>query len=111
MNNKVKREEILLMSALVELCRMPKKKQVIGKYLGLFQDGMKDKTKRIAETVGELLSLWQKLNFPNVSKQQIRAKVSQLVNEYISYRKKKAKKFEEDLENVFDIMKIDGFWL
>ena len=111
LNDKVKRrEEIPLMSALVELCRMPKKKKVVGRYLGLFQDGMKDKTKRIAEIVGELLSLRQKLNFPNVSKQQIHAKVSQLVNGYISYQKK-VKKFEKDLENVFDFTKIDGFWL
>ena len=34
-----------------------------------------------------------------------------MVNDYISYRKKKTKKFEKQLENVFDTTKIDGFWL
>ena len=88
---------------------MPKKKQIIGRYLGLFQDGMKDKSKRIAEIVGELLSLWQKLNFPNVSKQQICAKVSQLVNGYITYRKKKPKNLKKILKMCLILRKLTNF--
>ena len=33
------------------------------------------------------------------------------MNDYISYCKRKTKKFEKQLENVFDTTKIDGFWL
>ena len=77
----------------------------------LFQDGIKNKTKRIALISEEFVCLCQKLNFPTISKQQVSSKIFRLANDYISYRKKKTKKFEKQLENVFDTTKIDGFWL
>ena len=69
LKSKVKqREEIPVMSSLTGLSRMPKKKQIIGRFLRLFQDGIKNKTKRIALISEELVCLWQKLNFPTISK-------------------------------------------
>ena len=106
-----RREKILVMSSLTDLCRMPKKKQIIGRFLRLFQDGIKNKTKRIAVISEELVCLLPTLNFPTVSKQQVSAKISRLAIDYISYRKKKTEKFEKQLKNVFDTTKIEGFWL
>ena len=75
LKSKVKqREEITVMSSLTDLCRIPKKKQIIGRFLRLFQDGIKNKTKRIALISEELVCLWQKLNFPAISKQQLAQK-------------------------------------
>ena len=54
---------------------MPKKKQIIGEYLVLFQDGIKNQNKSVAKVTEELIHLWQ-LNFPIVTIQQANAKVS-----------------------------------
>ena len=58
LKSKVKREEeIPVMSSLTDLCRMPKKKEIIGRFLRLFQSGIKNKTKRIALISEKLVCL------------------------------------------------------
>ena len=62
------------MSLLTDLCRMSKKKQVIGRFLRLFQDGIKNKTKGIALISEELVCLRQKLNFPKFRSNKVAQK-------------------------------------
>ena len=64
------------------LVQNAKKKQIIGRFFRLFQDGIKITTKRIALISKELVCLWQKLNFATISKQQVSAKIFRLVNDY-----------------------------
>ena len=71
-----RREEIPVMSSLTDLGRIPKNKKIIGRFLRLFLDGIKNKTKRIALISEEFVCLCQKLNFPTVSKQQVNSKIS-----------------------------------
>ena len=62
-------------NSLEELCRMPLKKAIIGRYLGLYDEMVysKDRIKKISV---ELNHLWSNLNFPAVSLQRIEKKNS-----------------------------------
>ena len=70
-----RRSEILLLAnVLDELCRIPTKSNILGRYLGLFCTE-KGREKRQHIIFGELLVLWQKLNFPILSKARILIKL------------------------------------
>jgi hypothetical protein len=106
-----RRSEIpLRVSGLRELCKMPLNKDVVGRFLGLHQE-MRKKKLRIENIAKELNSLWNKFNFPVLSVQRVHSKITKLIDAYVTYRKKKAHKFEDDLPSVFDITKTDGNWL
>ena len=62
-----RRSEIpLFENQLDELCRIPTKSNLIGRYLGLFQT-KKGREKRQHIIYKELLVLWHKFNFPILS--------------------------------------------
>ena len=64
----VKRKPDLLfvIVSLSDLCKMPTKKHVVGRYLELF-DSEKSRIIRIKMIAKELTNLWKSLNFPIVS--------------------------------------------
>ena len=97
-------------NSLEELCRMPLKKAIIGRYLGLHDEMVysKDRIKKISV---ELNHLWSNLNFPAVSLQRIEQKIQILVNLYVKYRKRQNPAFEKILSELFDITKGGGEWL
>ena len=69
LENGIKEErKSLLKKELIDLGKMPKKQQIIGEYLGLFGNGIKSKNKKVAKITEELIDLWEKLNFPVVTK-------------------------------------------
>ena len=90
------------MSTLTDLCRMVKKKKIIGRFVGLFQDGIKNKTKRIEPISKKLLCLRQKLNFATVLKQKLSAKVPYLgwFKIILAFVRRKQKNFKKQLENI-----------
>ena len=91
---------------------MPLKRNVVGCFLAL-HDQMKERNVRLENIAQDLNSLWNKLNFPVISKQRVKDKVSKLINGYVHYCKNKKKyvHFEQELLVVFDITRIDGNWL
>ena len=106
-----RRPEIpLQLTKLDELCKMPLKKDVVGRFLGLYEE-RKEKKERINMITRELIDLWDKLNFPVLSVQCIHSKISEVIDAYVIYRKKKNTKFEDNLTSVFDVTKSDGNWL
>ena len=95
---------------LFHLSRMPLKRDIIGRFLGLFE-AMKEKKVRIKKIADEICILWNKLNFPLVSSQRIIFKLTKLCNAYVDYRKKNNRNLENQLRKVFDVTKQDGTWL
>jgi len=71
----------------------------------------KDKKLRINSIYEEICSLWIDLNFPQLSKQVIIAKLKSLIEKYEKNRKRRTNAFKAMLLNIFDITKVDGFWL
>ena len=105
-----RRSEIALFeNQLYELCRIPTKSNLIDRYLGLFQTN-KGREKRQHLIYKELLVLWQKLNFPILSKDRILIKLKTLIKQYENFRKHKSKS-NVSFEALFDITKSDGMWL
>jgi hypothetical protein len=95
-------------SSLEEKCRMPLQTQIIGRYqfLGARIKGRKD---RIAEISKELMKLWEnRLNFPHVSEQVIRAKLEKVLKTYDECVKRG--KYVA-LDEFCDITKPAGKWL
>lgn len=91
-------------------CRMPSNRDIVGRFVGLFCElkGRQDRITRISE---ELLKLWEKMNFPFLSKQQVSAKVDKLIKSFEKYRKRNNEQFAEKLHQLFDITKSSGNWL
>ena len=100
----------LVTVSLSELCKMPTKKHIVGRYLKLF-DSEKSRIFRIKMIVKELTNLWKSLNFPIVSHQQVQSKTRSVVDLYKKYRKRKSEQVEKELKGFFDITKADGNWL
>ena len=92
------------------LCKIPTNKTIVGRFLGLY-DVLKGRHDRIRKISNELLLLWEKLNFPSLSKQQVQAKLDKLLILFESYKKRKNKEFEDNLSKLFDITKMSGNWL
>ena len=65
-------------------CRMPSNRDIVGRFVGLFWElkGRQDQITRISE---ELLKLWEKMNFPFLSKQQVSAR-KEYVQHTFSYK-------------------------
>ena len=94
--------------SLEEKCRMPLQKQIIGRYHFLGPK-IKGRKERIAEISKEVTKLWKnKLNFPHVSDQVIRAKLDKILKCYDECVKRGS---YEPLDEIFDITKVDGTWL
>ena len=92
------------------LCKMPLNKDIIGRFLGL-HDELKGRSDRIRKISQELLNLWDKLNFPFLSVQQILAKVGELIKMFEKYKKRQNEEFEKNLTRLFNITKLSGNWL
>ena len=90
-------------------CRMPLKKDVIGRYLGLY-DEVKGKPDRIKIISDELIQLWSNLNFPVTTYQNVRKRVTSVIEWSIQNRKRAKQDFEDKLLDVFDVTKVDGEW-
>ena len=94
--------------SLEENCRIPLKRQVVGRYQFLGAEILKRK-KRIANISKEVQRLWKnKLNFPHVSDQIIQAKLSCVLKTYDECVKRE--KYDA-LDELFDITKANGVWL
>ena len=106
----VKRRQCLPIrtDSLDTLCKMPSERDVLGRYLGLY-NMEKSKDTRLSKIIKELLQLWTKLNFPVLTQQRIKAKLNVLINTYEKKRRKTD--FENVFENLFDITKESGDWL
>ena len=92
-----------------ELRKIPNKGQVIGRYLCLFKsEKCKKKRKNILKD--ELNILWSNLDFPSLSRQRIVTLINKLIFLYEQHRKNN-KKYKFQAETLFDIIKLDGYWL
>ena len=68
--------------SLEKKCRIPLKRQVVGRYQFLGAE-IKGQKERIANISKEVQSIWKnKLNFPDVSDQVIQAKLSCVLKTY-----------------------------
>lgn len=92
------------------ICKMPSNRDIVGRFLGLF-DELKGRHDRLRKICEELLKLWEKLNFPVLSKQHVSAKVDKLITSFEKHRKRPNAEFEENLAHLFDITKTNGNWL
>lgn len=92
------------------LCKMPSNRDIVGRFLGLY-DQLKGRHDRLRKISEELLNLWEKLNFPVLSKQQVSAKVDKLITSFEKHRKRPNAEFQENLAHLFDITKTNGYWL
>ena len=90
-------------------CKMPLKKDVIGRYLALF-DEVRGKPDRIKMITDELIQLWSNLNFPVTTYQNVQYKVTNVIEWFIKNRKRAEKDFDDRLLDVFDVTKVDGEW-
>ena len=93
-----------------KMCKMPSSRVIVGRYLGLFEE-LKGRKDRIAKISEELTKLWEKLNFPAVSKQQVNAKVEKIISLFEKDRKRSNEEFKNILNKLFDITKVQGNWL
>ena len=93
-----------------KLCKMPSNRDIVGRFLGLF-DELKGRHDRLTKISEELMNLWQKFNFPVLSKQQVSANVDKVITSFEKHRKRPNAVFEENLAHLFDITKPDGNWL
>ena len=98
-----------LKETLSSKCRMPLKKDIIGRYLALYDEekGKKDRIKIISR---ELIQLWSNLNFPVTTYQNILKKVGNVIDRSIQNRKRAKYDFDDKLLDVFDVTKVDGEW-
>lgn len=94
----------------VAMCKMPLNRDIVGRFLGLY-DELKGRADRIRKISQELQKLWEKLNFPFLSKQQVSAKVYKLIIVFEKYRKRRNEEFEKNLTHLFDITNVSGNWL
>lgn len=92
------------------LCKMPSNRDIVGRFLGLF-DELKGRNDRLRKISQELIDLWEKFNFPVLSKQQVSAKVDKLITSFERHRKRPNAVFESNLAHLFDITKTNGNWL
>lgn len=88
------------------LCKMPSNRDIVGRFLGLY-DQLKGRHDRLRKISEELLNLWEKLNFPVLSKQQVSAKVDKLITSFEKHRKRPNAEFQENLAHLFDITKTN----
>ena len=108
--NTMRRRDIPMISELTNFTRLPRKKDIIGRYHTLLEKATSAK-ERIVVISEELHNLWKTFSFPILTKQSIVAKVSKLVEENVKHRKRNNNEFAMELENVFDITKTNGQWL
>lgn len=94
----------------VTMCKMPLNRDIVGRFLGMY-DELKGKADRIKKISQEVQKLWEKLNFPFLSKQQISARVEKLIIGLEKYRKRQNEEFEKNLTHLFDITNQSGNWL
>ena len=110
-NNSTKRRSDipLIEKSLADLCKLPKKNQIIGRYLFFYENiKLKDARKRCLKL--ELKELWKKLNFPLVTDGRISTLVSKLIKEYELYRNH-GRQYKSSFLSLFDLTKVDGDWL
>ena len=94
-----RRPNLLLVTvSLSDLCKMPTKKHILGRYLELFDSEKSIKIKMICK---KLTNLWKSLNFPIVSHQQVQSKTRSVVDLYKKYRKRKLEQVEKELKGLF----------
>ena len=93
-----RRQDLPLVTvSLSDLCKMPTKKHIVGRYLELF-DSEKSRIIRIKMIAKELTNLWKALNFPIVLHQQVQSKTRSVVDLYKKYRNRKSKQVEKELK-------------
>ena len=77
-----RRPDLLLVTiSLSDLCKIPTKKHIVGRYPELF-DSEKSRIIRIKMIAKELTHLWKSLNFSIVSHQQVQSKTRGVVDLY-----------------------------
>lgn len=95
---------------LESLCKLPKEMTIVGRYLAL-AEGQKSSEVRLKQICEEVTKLWQKMNFPMLSSQSVKRKVTSIMTKYHIFQKKPTAKTEESFSNLFDVTKLDGIWL
>lgn len=95
---------------LESLCKLPKVVTIVGRYLAL-AEGQKSSEIRLKQICEEVTKLWQKMNFPILSSQSVKRKVTNIITKYHMFQKKPTAKSEESFSNLFDVTKPDGIWL
>ena len=96
-----RRPDLLLVTvSLSDLCKMPTKKHILGRYLELF-DSEKSRIIRIKMIYKKLTNLWKSLNFPIVSHQQVQSKTRSVVDLYKKIQKKKIGASRKGIERSF----------
>lgn len=93
-----------------DFVRLPSRSHILGRFLCLY-DERKEINGRIKVIGNDLLELWSKFSFPTLSTQTIMSKIHRLVNDYNRHKKRNDEKFQNELNSIFDITKVDGLWL
>ena len=88
-----KRRDIPIIETLSSFTRLPRKKDIIGRFHTILET-MKDKKERMNMITGELIVLWGKFSFPMLAKQTIMSKVVKLIEENDKNRKRKKDLFQ-----------------
>ena len=103
-----KRRDIPIIETLDGFTRLPRKKDIVGRYHTLLVT-VKERKDRMAMITDELTVLWEKFSFPILAKQTVMSKVVKLIEDNDKNRRRKRDSFEVELENIFDV--TEGNWL
>ena len=101
----------LLKNHWIHLIEFLKKTFIIGRYnyLASIEKSRKERVKLIAVKISKL---WNKLNFPSISKKSVGRKIEKVIEKHDKYLKKPGKNEECSVfGDLFDITNIKGMWL
>jgi len=93
-----------------DLSRMPQEFMIVNRFKYLARNE-KSKVSRVKIIQDEIISLWNKFNFPILSSRSITQKLENLVKKHENYLKNHVGKYEMVFSEIFDITKKDGTWL
>ena len=103
----------LIMDELSNMIRMTLNKDIIGRFLALYdKDKKTPQEERIDQVTSEVIELWQNMNFPVFSKSVVRKKVKTQIDLYEKYRRRPAdSRLKKKIESLFNITQVNGTWL
>lgn len=99
-----KQHDLPRVECLTSYTRLSQKRHILGRYHTLLEED-KLKNARIQRLASELTQLWVKFSFPILSQQAINARLTKLIEKNQCRPKKD---FLHEMNNIFDITKVDG---
>ena len=104
------RRDIPIIKSISTIGRLPWKTDILARYHTLLAH-TKDKKVKMGMVTDELICLWEKFSFPNLSKQAIMSKLQKLIASYEKNQRLPKDIFNIEIQNVFDISQKCGMWL